>query len=84
MKVWALLFAFVGIQMAWNLQPFVGESGEPFQLFRRNEGNFYTAVVYSMRKLTEGGDPRAASDGPATSDGVRGPSWYDSGAVHGK
>jgi hypothetical protein len=54
MKVWAVLFAFVGIQMAWNLQPFVGDRGQPFQLFRHNEGNFYTAVVYSLRKLSRG------------------------------
>jgi len=54
MKVWAVLFAFVGIQMAWNLQPFVGDRGQPFQLFRHNEGNFYTAVVYSLEKLGRG------------------------------
>jgi len=57
MKVWAVLFAFVGIQMAWNLQPFVGDRGHPFQLFRHNEGNFYTAVVYSLEKLGRGASP---------------------------
>ena len=58
MKVWAILFAFVGIQMAWNLQPFVGDRGLPFKLFRHNEGNFYTAVLYSLQQLvrTEGDD----------------------------
>ncbi len=60
MKVWAVLFAFVGIQMAWNLQPFVGDRGRPFQLFRHNEGNFYTAVLYSLRKLATGGSPAGA------------------------
>jgi hypothetical protein len=59
MKVWAVLFAFVGIQMAWNLQPFVGDRGRPFQLFRHNEGNFYTAVVYSLEKLAHGEDKAA-------------------------
>src|SRR5262245_60798097 len=62
MKVWAVLFAFVGVQMAWNLQPFVGDRGQPFQLFRHNEGNFYTAVVYSLRKLTHGEDKAAPVD----------------------
>ena len=83
MKVWAVLFAFVGIQMAWNLQPFVGDRGQPFQLFRHSEGNFYTAVVYSLGKLTRGEGEKASNEGPATS-GVRGPSWYDSSAVHMK
>ncbi len=56
MQVWAVLFAFVGVQMAWNLRPFVGDRGEPFQVFRRYEGNFYTAVVYSLQKLSQGED----------------------------
>ncbi len=65
MKVWAVLFAFVGIQMAWNLQPFVGDRGLPFKLFRHNEGNFYTAILYSLEKifLGEGREDGAA---PAT------------------
>ena len=63
MKVWAVLFAFVGIQMAWNLQPFLGDRGEPFQLFRHNEGNFYTAVIYSLQKLSGG---RGREDGVAS------------------
>jgi hypothetical protein len=59
MKAWAVLFAFVGIQMAWNLQPFVGDRGRPFQLFRHNEGNFYGAVMFSVRQLAQGqGAPR--------------------------
>jgi hypothetical protein len=63
MQVWAVLFAFVGIQMAWNLQPFVGDRGQPFKLFRHGEGNFYTAVVYSLQQLSHGeakGDGRPA------------------------
>ncbi|OGF21758.1 MAG: hypothetical protein A2V63_01850 [Candidatus Eisenbacteria bacterium RBG_19FT_COMBO_70_11] len=66
MKVWAVLFAFVGIQMAWNLQPFVGDRGQPFQLFRHNEGNFYTAIVYSLQKLSHGEGRGGAAAPPAT------------------
>lgn len=69
MKVWAVLFAFVGIQMAWNLQPFVGDRGQPFRLFRHNEGNFYTAIIYSLEKLSrsegsEGSEDRGANAAP--------------------
>lgn len=53
MKVWAVLFAFVGVQIAWNLQPFVGDRGEGFRHFRHHEGNFYTAIVYSVNKLVQ-------------------------------
>jgi len=80
MKVWAVLFAFVGIQMAWNLQPFVGDRGQPFQLFRHNEGNFYTAVVYSLKKLARG-EEKPAVPPPAPLPLDRGGSWPDSGRV---
>ena len=72
MKVWAVLFAFVGIQMAWNLQPFVGDRGRPFELFRRNEGNFYTAVVYSLRKLAHD-EGRSETDRDEPPSNIRGP-----------
>jgi hypothetical protein len=56
MRVWALLFAFVGVQMAWNLRPFLGDRGEPFKVFRHYEGNFYAAIIYSLDKLVKGED----------------------------
>ena len=56
MQVWAVLFAFVGIQMAWNLRPFVGDREVPFQVFRHYEGNFYTGVIYSLQRLSQGED----------------------------
>jgi hypothetical protein len=86
MKVWAVLFAFVGIQMAWNLQPFVGDRGQPFQLFRHNEGNFYTAVMYSLEKLARGEEKRAPG-APTLRPDARGlldlgpPGSYDSSGV---
>jgi len=70
MKAWAVLFAFVGIQMAWNLQPFVGDRGEPFRLFRHHEGNFYTAILYSVERLA-GGEHKPGPPAPANID-VRG------------
>lgn len=90
MKVWAVLFAFVGIQMAWNLQPFLGDRGQPFMLFRHNEGNFYTAVVYSLQQLTRGEGGEAAKRERAASrhqvpglPGFGSGSWPDSGSATG-
>ena len=68
MKAWAVLFAFVGIQMAWNLQPFLGDRGEPFQMFRHNEGNFYTAVIYSLQKLMHGEGKQSSAAVPRHHD----------------
>jgi hypothetical protein len=50
-RIWIVILAFVGIQLAWNLRPFLGDSGEGFKLFRKYEGNFYTAIIYSFEQL---------------------------------
>jgi hypothetical protein len=50
-RCWILIFVFVGIQIAWNLQPYLGDHDKQFKLFRKHEGNFYTAVIYSIKQL---------------------------------
>lgn len=50
-RFWVVIMAFVGIQLAWNLRPFLGDRGQPFALFRSYEGNFYTALIYSAKQL---------------------------------
>lgn len=50
-RIWIIILAFVGIQLAWNLRPFLSEKQEEFKIFRKYEGNFYTAVVYSFEQL---------------------------------
>src|SRR5881409_2304235 len=51
MRAWAVLFAFVGIQLAWSLRPFLGDRNQPFQVFGRYQGNFYAAEIYAVNKL---------------------------------
>src|SRR5688572_13867583 len=54
LRVWILVFGFVGTQMAWSLRPFIGTPDQPFQIFREGrEGNFYTAVARSAMDLFE-------------------------------
>lgn len=55
-KVWIIILAFVSIQLAWNLRPFMGDRDQNFQLFRKYEGNFYTAVIYSFEQLLSKND----------------------------
>ncbi len=50
-KIWIIIFAFVGMQLAWNLRPFVGDKSMKFELFREKEGNFYLAVLQSTGTL---------------------------------
>lgn len=54
MRAWAVLFAFVGIQLAWNLRPFIDDGRQPFRLVGKYQGNFYEAVIYAIKKLGEG------------------------------
>ncbi|MGF1521089.1 MAG: hypothetical protein ACFBSF_02045 [Leptolyngbyaceae cyanobacterium] len=48
---WLVLYGLVGSQLGWTLRPFFGAPGEPFQLFRNIEGNFYAQVVRSILAL---------------------------------
>ena len=42
---WITIYAFVGIQMAWTLRPFIGNPGSPVQFFRDEPfGNAYQVV----------------------------------------
>jgi len=46
LRAWLVLYAFVGVQMAWVLRPFGGAPGMPVQFFRQESwGNAY--VIFS-------------------------------------
>lgn len=49
--LWVLLYGFVGTQLAWTLRPFFGDPGQPFELFRSIEGNFYVNIVQTLANL---------------------------------
>ncbi len=53
-KVWIVILAFVSVQLSWNLRPFLCDKREDFKVFRKHEGNFYTAIIYSVQQLTSG------------------------------
>ena len=50
-RLWILVYAFVGTQMAWTLRPFVGAPGLPFELFRQLGGNFYANIFASLGEV---------------------------------
>ena len=49
--IWILLFGFVGTQLGWTLRPFFGSPGEPFEVFRQIDGNFYVDIVRTLGHL---------------------------------
>jgi hypothetical protein len=64
-RIWIIILAFVGIQLAWNLRPFLCNKNEEFKLFRKYEGNFYTAIVYSIRQLVSENNSTSGTNAPA-------------------
>ena len=51
LRLWMLLYAFVGSQLAWTIRPFVGAPSIPFELFRQLGGNFYTNIFASIGEI---------------------------------
>ena len=51
LRIWIILYAFVGIQMGWNLRPFIGTPDEPVRFFR--EGAWENAYVIVARMIWE-------------------------------
>ena len=64
MRAWAVLFAFVGIQLAWSLRPFLGDRNQPFRVFGSYQGNFYAAIIYAAKQLVQGGEQPPAPPVP--------------------
>jgi hypothetical protein len=58
-RIWIIILAFVGIQLSWNLRPFLCQKNEEFKLFRKYEGNFYTAIIYSVQQLVSTKDVKS-------------------------
>ena len=51
-RTWLVLYAFVGIQMAWVLRPFVGNPTMPVSFFRQGAwGNAYVEVARMAWRL---------------------------------
>ena len=50
-RLWILVYAFVGSQMAWTLRPFIGAPSMEFELFRQLGGNFYANIFASMGEI---------------------------------
>lgn len=48
LRIWLVLYAFVGAQLGWTLRPFFGSHHMPFQLFRSIESNFYQSVIDTL------------------------------------
>lgn len=54
LRCWLAIYAFIGIQMAWILRPFVGNPGSPVTFFREDSwGNAYVVLGEIIWRLVE-------------------------------
>lgn len=51
LSIWIFLYGFVGAQMAWALDPFIGNPELPFVLFSNEKGNFFIDVINSLLRI---------------------------------
>ena len=59
LRVWAVVFALVGLEMAWSLRPFVGAPGLEFEFFRSHRhGTIYETMGTSVYKLMNPGESK--------------------------
>lgn len=54
LRLWLVLYGFVGSQLGWILRPFFSSPTEPFQIFRPREGNFLSGVWNAIVNLMLG------------------------------
>jgi len=50
-RIWTLVYAVVGGQMAWILRPFLGNPGDGFMLFAERKSNFFAGVLEMVQAL---------------------------------
>ena len=55
LRIWLVIYAFVGIQMGWLLRPFIGDPNLPVSFFRADSwGNAYVNVGEIIWKAIHG------------------------------
>ena len=54
-RLWIFILAFVGIQLSWNLRPFLGAREMPFEIFREGtQTNIYATLIAAIGRLLSG------------------------------
>ena len=50
-SIWVVIYALVGLQMAWILRPFIGTPGSDFTLFRPRTSNVFESILQCFERL---------------------------------
>lgn len=49
LRVWVILYGFVGAQMTWRLSPLIGDPKGPFYLLKPSRDNFFVDVIAAVQ-----------------------------------
>jgi hypothetical protein len=52
LRVWVVLYGFVGAQMTWRLSPLIGDPAQPFILLQPSRDNFFVDVFKALQTAT--------------------------------
>lgn len=56
LRMWIIVYAFVGVEMGWVLRPFIGVPNRPTQFFREDSfGNAYVIIGNMIWRVITGG-----------------------------
>lgn len=50
LRVWVILYGFVGAQMTWRLSPLIGDPKLPFFLIQPSRDNFFVDVIHAFQQ----------------------------------
>ena len=50
LRLWVILFGFIGAQMTWRLSPMIGDPEKPFILFQPSRDNFFVDVINAFQQ----------------------------------
>ena len=53
LRIWFVLYAFLGSQMAWRLSPFVGDPSRPFVWLQPSRDNLYVDVIHALERTVD-------------------------------
>ena len=83
-RCWVLILAFVGMQLGWNLRPFVGSPDLQFEWVRQRQSNFYLAVGKSFISLFNDSVDQVTEEGTSQRTSVSGTATLKSPAITNK
>jgi hypothetical protein len=50
LRVWVILYGFVGAQLTWRLSPLIGDPMQPFFLLQSSRDNFFVDVIHAFQQ----------------------------------